>query len=147
MIESGELRRSPSSGKYEGPAKPDLQELVGLIESRMRCVYVAERPIDLTKLDEPNTIFLLQLPEGFSTAAGSRGGGFGERRILRVYQFVCGQGDCKKVGVFESEGLTETLELPYHAAAFPIILPDGRERLVSGVADEEFVAAYRRALA
>jgi hypothetical protein len=112
----------------------------------MRCVYVAERPIDLTKLDEPNTIFILQLPEGFSTAAGSRGGGFGERRIVKVYQYACGQGDCKKVSESESQEVTETLELPYHAAAFPITLPDGREKLVSGVADAEFVAAYRRAV-
>jgi hypothetical protein len=112
----------------------------------MRCVYVTQRPIDLTKLDEPNTIFVLQLPEGFSTAAGSRGGGFGERRVLKVYQYVCGQGDCKKVNESESQETTETLDLPYHAAAFPIILPDGREKIVSGVADGEFVAAYQRAL-
>ena len=124
----------------------DLQALVSLIESRMRCVYVSERPIDLTKPEEPNTIFVLQLPEGFSTAAGSRGGGFGERRILKVHQYACGQGGCKKVKEFESQEVTETLDLPYHAAAFPIILPDGREKLVSGVADVDFVAAYRRAL-
>lgn len=125
---------------------PNLQEFVSLVESRMRCVYVADRPIDLTKLDEPNTIFILQLPEGFSTAAGSRGGGFGERRVIKVYQYACGQGDCKKVGESESQEVTEMLELPYHAAAFPITLPDGREKLVSGVADADFVAAYRRAL-
>jgi hypothetical protein len=112
----------------------------------MRCVYVAERPIDLTRLDEANTIFVLQLPEGFSTAAGSRGGGFGERRILRVYEFVCGEGGCKKVCEREGQEVTESLDLPYHAAAFPIKLPDGREKIVSGVADAEFVAAYRRAL-
>jgi len=107
---------------------------------------VAERPIDLTKLDEPNTIFVLQLPEGFSTAAGSRGGGFGERRVLKIYEYVCGHGDCKKVNEFEGQEATETVDLPYHAAAFPITLPDGREKLVSGVADAEFVAAYRREL-
>jgi len=126
--------------------RPNLQEFVSLIEARMRCLYVAERPIDLTKLDESNTIFVLQLPEGFRTAAGSRGGGFGERRILKVYQYVCGQGDCKKVSESEDEEVTEKFDLPYHAAAFPIILPDGREMLVSGVADAEFVATYRRAL-
>jgi hypothetical protein len=125
----------------------NLQEFARLVESRMRCVYVSERPIDLTRLEEPNTIFVLQLPEGFSTAAGSRGGGFGERRILKVYQFACGQGDCRKVDEFESPEMTEALELPYHAAAFPIMLPDGKEKLVSGVADAEFVASYRRALA
>jgi hypothetical protein len=127
--------------------RADLQEFVSLIESRMRCLYVAERPIDLTRLDEPNVIFVLQLPEGFSTAVGSRGGGFGERRLLKVFQYSCGHGDFKKVGVYENPEMTEKLDLPYHAAAFPIILPDGREKLVSGVADSEFVAAYRRALA
>jgi len=106
---------------------------------------VAERPIDLTKLDESNTIFVLQLPEGFRTAAGSRGG-FGERRIIKVYQYACGLGECKEVYESGSEDVTEKLDLPYHAAAFPIILPDGREKLVSGVADADFVAAYRRAL-
>ncbi|HUI01348.1 MAG TPA: hypothetical protein VLX56_06935 [Nitrososphaerales archaeon] len=125
----------------------DLQEFVSLIESGMRCVYVAERPIDLTRLDEPNTIFVLQLPEGFRTAFGSRGGGLGERRILRVYQYQCGQGDCRKVNESESQEVTETLDLPYHAAAFPIVLPDGKEKLVSGVSDIELVAAYKRAIA
>jgi hypothetical protein len=124
-----------------------LQEFVSLIESRMRCLFVSERPIDLTKPDEPNNIFVLQLPEGFSTAAGSRGGGFGDRHILKVYQYFCGQGDCRKVNESERPEITEMLDLPYHAAAFPIILPDGKEKLVSGVADIELVAAYRRALA
>ncbi len=124
-----------------------MQEFVNLIESKMRCVYVTERPIDLRKLDVPNTIFVLQLPEGFSTAAGSRGGGLGDRRILKVYQYLSGQGVCRKVNEFEDREVTEMLDLPYHAAAFPIILPDGKEKLVSGVADMELVAAYRRALA
>lgn len=124
----------------------DLQELVSLIQSNRRCLYVSERPIDLTRLDQPNVIFILQLPEGFATAVGSRGGGFGDRRILKVYQYSCGEGDSKKVNESESEVVTEKLDLPYHAAAFPIILPDGKQKLVSGVADAEFVEAYRRAL-
>ncbi|MDA4111352.1 MAG: hypothetical protein OK439_02355 [Thaumarchaeota archaeon] len=108
---------------------------------------MTEVPINLKKLDEPNTIFVLQLPEGFSTATGSRGGGFGDRRILKVYQYECGQGDCRKVNEFDNKEITEMLDLPYHAAAFPIILPDGKEKLVSGVADIDLVAAYRLALA
>ncbi len=124
-----------------------MQEFVELVRSNMRCVYVSEREIDLTKLDAPNTIFVLRLPEGFRTTSGTRGGGLGERRILAVYQFQCDQGDCVKVNEFDSEDKTELLDLPYQATAFPIIFPDGREKLVSGVADAEFVAAYRRALA
>jgi hypothetical protein len=141
VIESGEPGRGPGSGESAG-----LQELVRLVESRVRCLYVAERPMNLAKLDEPNTIFVLKLPEGFSTAAGSRGG-LSERRVLCVLEYVCDQGDCKKVYESESEDVTERLDLPYHAAAYPITLPDGREKMVSGVSDPEFVGAYRRAIA
>jgi len=146
VIESGAPGGGPASG---GPARqpaPGLQELLDLVESRVRCLYVAEGPVDLSRLDEPNTIFVLKLPEGFSTAGGSRGG-LSERHVLCVLEYVCGQGDCKKVYESESEEVTERLDLPYHAAAFPITLADGREKLVSGVSDPEFVAAYRRAVA
>lgn len=110
-------------------------------------MYVAERAIDLEKLEEANTIFVIELPEGFATATGSRGGGFGDRRILRVYHYACGGGNCMKIGEFDDRSVTETLELPYHAAAFPITLPNGREKFVSGVADIELVEVYRKALA
>ena len=146
MTESGELRRRPAIEESARPATPGLEEFVGLIESGARCLYVAERPVDLRKLDEPNTIFVLKLPEGFSTAAGSRGG-LGERRVLRVLQYACVHGECNKVYESDSSEVTERLDLPYHAAAFPITLPDGKERLVSGVSDPEFVAAYRRVVA
>jgi hypothetical protein len=140
------MQDSLERGEESGLMPAELQEFVGLIESRLRCLFVAERPIDLTRLDEQNVIFVLQLPEGFSTAVGSRGGGFGERRLLKVFRYSCGQGDFNKVDVYESQEMTEKLDLPYHAAAFPIILPGGREKLVSGVADPEYVAAYQRAL-
>lgn len=122
-------------------------EFIRLIESRIRCLYVSERPVDLTKLNEPNTIFVLQLPEGFSTATGSRGGGSGDRQVLKIYHYVCGNGDCRKINEFDDKSATEILELPYHAAAFPIILPNGLEKLVLGVADIELVDAYRKILA
>ena len=124
-----------------------LEEFIRLIESGMRCVLVTERPVDMRKLDETNTIFVLELPEGFRTATGSRGGGFGNRRVLAVYQFYCGMGECKKMCEFDDKSVTEILELPYHAAAFPIILPNGTEKFVSGVVDVELVEAYSEAVA
>lgn len=108
---------------------------------------MTERSVDLKKLDESNTIFVLQLPEGFSTATGSRGGGFGDRRVLKVYCFKCAAGDCMKISESSDKSVTEKLELPYHAAAFPIVLPDGKEKVVSGVADIELVDAYRKVFA
>lgn len=123
-----------------------MEEFIRQVLSGTRCVYVTEHPVDLNKLDEANTIFVLQIPEGFSTATGSRGGGFGDRRLLRVYQYVCGDGDCKKMNEFDDKSVTEILELPYHAAAIPIILPEGKEKIVSGVVDIELVDEYRKAV-
>jgi hypothetical protein len=50
------------------------------------------------------------------------------------------------VGEFEDEERIETLDLPYHATAFPILLPGGKEKLVSGVVDKELAGSYARAL-
>ena len=52
----------------------------------------------------------------------------------------------KQVGETEDEGKIESLDLPYHATAFPIMLPGGKEKLVSGVVDKELGASYGRVL-
>ncbi|MGA2199780.1 MAG: hypothetical protein ABSG45_07565 [Nitrososphaerales archaeon] len=123
-----------------------LPELLELVSGRGRRVYVAEKPIDLRDLKTRNTIYILQLPEG-STAAGGRGGGFGERRVVRLYQYECGDGLCNKVGEVEDDVKLDQLDLPYHATAMPVLDTEGKERLVSGVIDPSFVASYRQALA
>jgi len=108
--------------------------------------YVAQRPIDPHETRRTEYYLRASAPGRTLHRRGEQGDAFGERRVLKVYQYVCGQGDRKKANESESKETRETLDLPYHAAAFPIILPDGREKLVSGVADAEFVAAYWRAL-
>ncbi len=122
-----------------------LQELTQLIQAKGRRVYVAEQLIDLSDLTAVNTIYILQLPDG-STAAGGRGGGLGERRIVKVYRYACGKGTCDKMGETEDDSKLDGLELPYHATAMPIRLPDGKEALVSGVVDASFVSSYRQIL-
>ena len=114
---------------------------VALIESKGRRVFVTDDMIDLRRLDRPSEIYVLQMPDA-STAAGGRGGGFGERRVVRAYHFRCGQGSCVKVGEWEDEGRLESLDLPYHATAFPILMPDGSERLFSGVVDKQLSDSY-----
>jgi hypothetical protein len=111
---------------------PGVSEFITFIETKGRRVFVTEEVVDLRALDKPNNIYALQLPDG-STAAGGRGGGFGERRIIKVYHYSSGEGGCRKVAEFEDEEKLESLDLPYHATAFPIILPDGKEKLVSGL--------------
>lgn len=123
-----------------------LSELLSLVANKGRRVYVVEKQVDLRDLETQNTIFVLQLPEG-STAAGGRGGGLGERRIIRLYQFECGGGRCTKVAEVEDDGRLDLLDLPYHATAMPILDGEGSEMLVSGVVDPGFVASYRQTLA
>ncbi len=87
--------------------------------------------IDFSKLDVLNNIYILQLPDN-STAAGGRGGGLGERRIVKVHHYRCGSGTCEKLAEIEDEAKLDSLDLPYHATAMPVVLPDGKEALVSG---------------
>jgi hypothetical protein len=123
----------------------DLSKLVEIIKSSGRRVYVVERELNLSRLGEKNTVYILELPTG-SNAAGGRGGGFGERRITRVYHFECGEGLCRKVGEVEDDERLDALDLPYHATAMPIIDSEGKEKLVSGVIDASFVGSYRETL-
>jgi hypothetical protein len=122
-----------------------LDEFLQLIDSKGRRVYVTDKPIDLRNLLETNTVFILQLPEG-STAAGGRGGGLGERRIVKVYHFEYGRGECQAHPEVEDAERLDMLDLPYHATAMAVLLPDGKEKLVTGVVDPDFVSTYRQAL-
>ena len=122
-----------------------LEDFLQLIGSKGRRVYVTEKPIDLRNLTDANTVFVLQLPDN-STAAGGRGGGLGERRIVKLYRFHWGDGGCEKHPEIEDDDRLESLDLPFHATAMAVILPDGGEKLVSGVVDPEYVSSYRQAV-
>jgi hypothetical protein len=120
-----------------------LEELTRLVSEKGRKVLVAEKPVDLRTLQESNSIYILQLPEG-SSAAGGRAGGFGERRVEKLYRFHIEDGQCRKLYEVDGEDKLERFELPYHAAGTPVILPDGTEHVMSGVIDPEFVESYNQ---
>jgi hypothetical protein len=122
-----------------------LSEFIGLLRAKGRKVYVAEKTIDLRSLESPNEVYVLQLPDG-STAAGGRGGGFGERRIIKVSTFKFGPGGPRKISEIEDDEKLDALDLPYHATAMPVFDSQGNEILVSGVIDESFAASYRSVL-
>lgn len=119
-----------------------LSDLLQIINSQGRKVYVSERLIDLRELSVQNEIYVLVLPDG-STAAGGRAGGYGERRIVKLYRFACGGGSCRKVAEYEDDEHLDALDLPYHATAMPLLDEAGKEKLVSGVVDPEFARSYR----
>jgi hypothetical protein len=119
-----------------------LEELARLARERSRRLFVAEMPIDLTANGASNCVFVLELPGSAPGAAGGRIGGIGERRIEKVSCFR--QADGNWIKVYETESLEklERFELPYHAAGMSVILPDGSERVVSGVVDQELIQKY-----
>lgn len=123
-----------------------VSEFLELVNSRGRRVYVTSKQIDLRASDSHNDIYVLQLPDG-STAAGGRGGGFGERRIVKVYHFEVGEGGIRKTSEIEDDERLDALDLPYHATAMPILDIHGNEKLVSGVIDPSFAETYRQVLA
>jgi hypothetical protein len=120
-----------------------LDELAKLISEKGRKILVAENPVDLRTLHGENSVFILQLPEG-STAAGGRAGGFGERRLSKLYCFHYAEGAVRKLYEVDSPEKLERFDLPYHAASTPVILPDGSETVISGVIDPEFVESYKQ---
>lgn len=120
-----------------------IEELATLLAEKGRRILVAENPVDLRSLHGTNFLYVLQLPED-SHAAGGRAGGFGERRIEKLYAFHYENGSCRKLFETDSPEKLERFELPFHAAGTPVVLPDGSERVVSGVIDPEFVDAYKR---
>ena len=120
-----------------------LEELSLLISEKGRRILVAQTAVDLKTLQGENSVYILQLPEE-SHAAGGRAGGFGERRVEKIYCFHYENGACRKLFEVESPEKLERFELPYHAAGTPVILPDGSERVMSGIIDPEFVASYKQ---
>ncbi len=120
-----------------------LEELTNLVSEKGRKILVAEKPVDLKRLQEANSVYILQMPEG-SSAAGGRAGGFGDRRVEKLYAFHYENGVCRKLYEVDSVDKLERFELPYHAAGTPVILPDGSEKVMSGVIDPEFVESYNQ---
>ena len=120
-----------------------LEELTALISERGRRLIVAEIDVNLKSLQGENSIFVLQMPEA-GMAAGGRAGGFGERRVEKLYAFHYANGACRKLFEIDAPEKLERFEVPYHAAGTPIVLPDGSERIVSGIIDREFVESYKR---
>jgi len=119
-----------------------LEELTQLVSEKSRRIFVAESNIDLRESQGKNCVYVLQLPTSALGSAGGRVGGIGERKVEKLYCFR--QEDGKWIKVYETndESKLERFELPYHAAGLSVVLPDGSEKVVSGVVDTEFIRMY-----
>jgi len=123
-----------------------LEELVQLASEKSRRIFVTENPIDLRATEGSNCVYVLQLPTSAPGAAGGRVGGIGERRIQKIYCLRQENGKWIKVYETEDPEKLEKFELPYHAAGLSVVLPDGSEKVVSGVVDREFIQRYNETI-
>src|SRR6266700_2427662 len=120
-----------------------LEELAGLLSEKSRRIFVAENDVNLKSLEGETSIFILQLPES-GMSAGGRAGGFGERRVEKLYAFHYSNGACRKLFEVDSPEKLERFEVPYHAAGTPVVLPDGSERIVSQALFSRYHRVFRR---
>jgi len=116
-----------------------LEELAALLTGGQRVVVIAEKDVDLRPGASSNRLILLKMAAG-SLAAGGRGGGFGERRVVGVAIFRSEGGPWTKAYESMDESVAGRFEVPYHVSRLPMNLPDGAECMGYGVVDPELVA-------
>jgi hypothetical protein len=118
------------------------QSIDDFLEMPQRKLVVAKNDIDLRNNNE-NDIFILMVQES-PGSAGGRGGGSGSRKIDKVIAFSCSNGICNKYfETFEPEKI-EQFEIPYSAVAMDIRLSTGRQVVVQGLVDPDFINNYRQ---
>jgi len=120
----------------------DFDELSQLAGEGGRRIFVAQNPIDLRATQGANRLYILELPVDRSGAAGGRIGGIGERKIQKLRCFQLDNGKCTKIRDVEDAENLERFELPYSATGMSVILPDGTEKIVTGVVDSDLVEQY-----
>jgi hypothetical protein len=114
-----------------------LDDLLSNLSGPSRAIIIAKKDVDLRPEAGDNVLFLLKIGEG-SLAAGGRGGGFGERKVIAVMCFELKGGAWKKL--FQaSEDQVSSFEVPYHVSRIPMTMADGTETMGYGVVEEGLV--------
>jgi hypothetical protein len=115
-----------------------IEELSALLSGPNRVVVIASGDVDLQSLSGSNDLILLKMLEG-SLAAGGRGGGFGERRVIMVAHFRYRDGKCEKLFETSDEARASEFEIPYYVARMPMVMRDGTDAMGYGVVDADLV--------
>lgn len=116
---------------------PDADDIASILSSGSRVIMIAEKGVDLRPTSPDNCVFLLKISEG-SLAAGGRGGGFGERKVVRVLCYELKGGEWTKA--FDlGEPAANGFEVPYYVSRLPFTLRDGAESVGYGVVEPDLV--------
>ncbi len=109
-------------------------ELSSLLTGGSRVIVISERDVDLRSGAAGNRLLLLRIAEG-SLAAGGRGGGFGERKVVEVMLLSSAGGAWAKLFDSSEESTVARFDVPYHVARIPMVLADGTESMGYGVVE------------
>jgi hypothetical protein len=89
-----------------------------------------------------NEIFILMVEES-TGSAGGRAAGVGHRRVNRICGFSCEGGQCTRFFDTSEQDKIDHFDIPYSAVAMDILLSDGKQYVLQGVVDPDFVTSYR----
>jgi hypothetical protein len=124
------------------PILTPTEEINDALIGKYRAIVIAEKQVDLSKLDGENRLVLMKITEG-SLAAGGRGGGFGERRIVRLSAFQLRGGQWLRTFETERREILDMVEVPYYVSRIPFVLSDSSESMGYGVIDPQLVDEIR----
>jgi hypothetical protein len=120
-----------------------LEELTSHLFGKSRVIVIASKDVDLRPQSGGNRLFLLKIAEG-SLAAGGRGGGIGERKVVEVLCFDLKDGVWTRAFGTEDEASLAAFEVPYYVSRLPLTLADGTESMGYGVVEQDLVVEFTR---
>lgn len=145
------MGRAGSSLEEDEATRLGLEELTRLVREGGRRIFVAQLPIDLrTEMGKSwvkvNCVYVLDLQQSAPGAAGGRVGGIGERKLQRIRRFQVEKELWTKNYETDDAEKLEKFEMPYHAASLGVTMPDGPEKVVTGVVDPQLVEIYNETI-
>ncbi|HLQ06977.1 MAG TPA: hypothetical protein VK126_04420 [Nitrososphaerales archaeon] len=120
-----------------------VEELTSHLSGKSRVIVIAEKDVDLRPQAGENRLFLLKIAEG-SLAAGGRGGGIGERKVVEVVYFELKGGLWTKLFRTDDDESLAGFEVPYYVSRLPLTLVDGTESMGYGVVEPDLVREFAR---
>ena len=116
------------------------QELFAIMKIKRDLILVASDELELGSTNEVK-VYLFEV-ESVKGAAGGRAGGYGARRVSSVKGYIVRGSVSRKFYETDDKDVIESFEIPYHATAIDVLLPDGSSVVVRGVVDPELVRSY-----
>ncbi|MDG6990137.1 MAG: hypothetical protein JRM99_01805 [Nitrososphaerota archaeon] len=114
-----------------------LDEMTSHLSGGSRVIVISDKEVDLRPSSGDFMLFMLKIGEG-SSAAGGRGGGFGERRVTAALCYARRKGSWVKL-LEAGEDQSAGYEVPYYVSRLPLTMADGVESMGYGVVDPDLV--------